>query len=129
MAVKAKKKHVAKKGKKSDSGAQAALDKYEALVEERYQFALEVKKAQDEKTEAALNRAVVRMLAMAGPPIFRHDGISVQADEERLKSIQVKSLTWIAVRLFAACAEWDIRIANFTPPKKKCAKCGKSVKK
>lgn len=128
MAVVAKKKKPAAKKKASVGMAEIALAEYEALVEDRYAWALSVKQDQDEATEAALNRAVVRMLAMAGPPIFKYKGISVAADEERLKSIQVKSLTWFAVRMFAACAEWDIRIANFKPPKKACAKCGKKVK-
>lgn len=127
MAVVAKKK--AKGKKKATLGmAEIALAEYEQLVEERYAFALAVKQEQDEQTEVALNRAVVRMLAMAGPPVFKYKGISVPADEERLKSIQVKSLTWFAVRMFAAAAEWDVRIANFKPPKKKCAKCGAKVK-
>jgi hypothetical protein len=128
MSAVKKKKPAAKKKKAGINLGQIALNEHEAMIEERYAYALEIKQAQDETTEAAINRMVMRMLAMAGPPIFYHNGISVAADEERLKSIQVKSLTWIAVRLMVACAEWDIRIANFTAPKKKCAKCGKKVK-
>lgn len=127
MSAVKKKKIVAKK-KASIGMAEIALAEHEAFVEERYAYALEIKQAQDDATEVAINRMVVRMLAMAGPPVFKYRGISITTDEERLKSIQVKSLTWIAVRLLVACAEWDIRIANFKTPKKRCAKCGKKVK-
>ena len=121
--AKKKKAKAVKKG-----AAEAALKRYEEQVEERYQYALEIKKAQDDQTDVAINRMVMRMQAMAGPPLFYFNGEAIKAEEERLKSIQYKSLLWCAVRLFVACAEWEIRIANFTPIKKRCARCGKKAK-
>lgn len=126
MPVKTKKKTVKKKA--SVGMIEMALAEHEAAVEERYSYAMEIKKSQDDATEVAINRMVVRMKAMAGEPRFYYNGISIPADPERLSSIQIKSLTWIAVRLMVACAEWDIRIANFKAPKRSCAKCGKKVK-
>ena len=129
MPVAVKKKKPTKK-KHNDIGmAEIALAEHEAFIEERYEYALEIKKAQDEPTTVAINRMIARMQTMAGEPRFYYKGFSVKADEERLKSIQIKSLTWMAVRMFVACAEWEIRIANFKLPTKQCAKCGKRVKK
>lgn len=123
-----KKKAVAKK--KSAVGlGEIALAEHEAFIEERYQYAMGIKREQDDSTEVAINRMVARMQQMAGEPYFKYKGISVPADPQRLRSIQMKSFTWIAIRLLVACAEWDIRIANFKAPKKICARCGKKVKK
>ena len=128
MSAAVKKKPVAKKKKGNIDLGEIALAEHEAFIEKRYEFALAVKQAQDDATQVAINRMVVRMKAMAGEPIFYYKGVSVKADPERLSSIQIKTLTWIAIRLLAACAEWDIRISNFTSVKKRCAKCGKKVK-
>lgn len=123
-----KKRPAAKKKAVLGAAGQAALDEHEAWVDERYAFAMSVKENQDDATVVAINRMVSRMQQMAGAPYFKFKGISVQADEQRLRSIQVKMFTWMAVRILAACAEWDIRIANFKSPKKCCSKCGKKVK-
>jgi hypothetical protein len=89
----------------------------EERFQERYDYALEIKNMQDEKTQAAINRLVAQMERMA--PI---------RESEKEKRLQYYSFTWIAVRLLVACAEWNIRVENFTLPEKKCARCLRPAK-
>jgi hypothetical protein len=49
-------------------------------------------------------------------------------DMARLRAVQERNFLWIAVRLFVACGEWEMQIANFKIPAGKCARCLKPTK-
>jgi hypothetical protein len=105
--------------------AENALIDFEEVVATRYAFASEIMENQDSKTIDAIERLVEKMGEMAGPPVFMYEGLSF-GEKERLEKIQLRNLYWVAVRLMAACATWDIKIANFTLPTDRCAKCRKA---
>jgi hypothetical protein len=100
----------------------------EERVEENYKYAWEVFKLQDEPTKQALREAVKMMAHMAGEPTFRFRGRPVVEDMARLRAVQERNFLWIAVRLFVACGEWEMQIANFKIPAGKCARCLKPTK-
>jgi hypothetical protein len=70
---------------------------------------------------------VEKMHLMAGEPVVKFKGMSIPAEATRLQKLQSENLNWCAVRLFVACAVWDIQIANFKLPDDKCAKCGRKT--
>jgi hypothetical protein len=100
----------------------------EERVEENYTYAREVYMFQDEPTKQALREAVKMMAHMAGEPTFRFRGRPVVEDMARLRAVQERNFLWIAVRLFVACGEWEMQIANFKIPAGKCARCLKPTK-
>ena len=100
----------------------------EERVEENYKYAWEVFKLQDEPTKQALREAVKMMAHMAGEPTFRFRGRPVVEDMARLRAVQERNFLWIEVRLFVACGEWEMQIANFKIPAGKCARCLKPTK-
>ena len=100
----------------------------EERVEENYKYAWEVFQLQDDTTKQALREAVKMMAHMAGEPTFRFRGRPVVEDMARLRAVQERNFLWIAVRLFVACGEWEMQIANFKIPAGKCARCLKPVK-
>lgn len=104
-----------------------ALIDTEEQVDERYAYAREIYLMQDEVTRNAIGMMIEKMLALAGEPILKFKGTAIQAPREKLLEIQMRNLTWCAVRLFVACAIWDIQIANFKLPDNKCAKCGVTI--
>lgn len=101
-----------------------ALIDMEELSAERYAYAREIYLMQDEATKSAITRMVEKMHLMAGEPVVKFQGVTIQAEPHRLQQIQSQNLNWCAVRLFVACAVWDIQIANFKLPDDTCAKCG-----
>jgi hypothetical protein len=111
------------KKKKPKQAPEMSLVEMSARADERYDYAKAIKELQDEPTVVAINRMVAQMARMT-PVIVEEDA----KKRELKKSIQYKNQTYIAVRLLVACAKWDIRIANFKLPKKRCADCGKKVK-
>jgi DNA-binding transcriptional MocR family regulator len=113
-----------RKAEREISSAYMELDE---KIDTRYQFAKKVYDAQDDETRNAMDEMMASMKRMAGPFKFVYKGVS-WGDPEDLSIMQDHMLLWCAVRIFAACAEWDIRIANFKSSKKRCAKCGKKVK-
>jgi putative cell wall-binding protein len=108
--------------------ADNALIDAEEKAEERYRWALELKQLQDDDTTVAINRLTAKMAAMTNEPVFVYKGVSFNVEPERLRSVQYKTHLWIAMRLLVAAAEWNIRIANFKPPDRKCIRCGKRGK-
>jgi hypothetical protein len=101
-----------------------ALADYEEAIKKRHSYAQEIFKIQDETTKRAIRMLMNKMTDMAGPPTFRYKGQDVKADESLLAQLQQESFLWIAVRLLVACADWEIRIANFKLPTNKCMHCG-----
>lgn len=111
--------------KRFEGEAENALIDAEEAAQARYDWAKGIKELQDDKTQVAINRMVAQMARMAGPPVFTYKGVTLNVEEDRIKRIHYFTQLWIAVRLLAACAEWDIQIENYTPPKKRCAKCAR----
>lgn len=114
--------------RKMTRAAENHLIDLEELAEERYQWAIALKREQPEDLQVAINRMVAHMAHMAGPPKFTYEGVNWNVDFNRLNSIQMKSHTWIAMRLLVASAEWGNNIGNFKAPKDSCIRCGKSIK-
>lgn len=128
VVAKAKKKSASKKHVEvSDQALEEAFAEIEERADKRYEYAFAIKEIQDEQTTVAINRLVARMASMAGEPSFSFKG-RYFTDRERLGKVQYYNHLWIAIRVLVACAEWDIRIANFKLPKHNCARCGKKVK-
>jgi hypothetical protein len=113
-----------KESAKLARAAENALIDLEEKVQARYDYANEILEAQDTETVNAVEHMVESMRRMAGPPIFRFGGVAFDNESNRMEAIQMKNFYWVAIRLMVACIEWDIQIANFTPPKKKCMRCG-----
>lgn len=101
-----------------------ALIDVEELTDQRYEYARSIYKLQDEATRKAIDLMVEKMHKLAGPMVVKFQGVVIQADEARLQKLQERNLSWCAIRLFVACAVWDIQIANFKLPEDACAKCG-----
>lgn len=89
--------------------AKAKAKKKNSQVESRYKYAQAVLEINGEEVREAVSRMVTVMQRMA-------------------PTVDEKTHVWVAVRLLVAAAMWDIRIANFKLPKKKCARCLKKVK-
>jgi hypothetical protein len=106
-----------------------SLVEVEAKADERYDYAVAILQANSEDVRDAVEKmmAVLRKLA-PDTPRFKVDGVYVNVDTEILERINKKLHTWVAVRLLVAAAMWDIRVAGFQLPKKKCARCLKKVK-
>lgn len=106
-----------------------ALAEVEANADERYDYAVTILQANSEEVHDAVEKmvGVLRRLAPETPR-FKVDGVYVNVDTEILERINRKLHTWIAIRLLVAAAMWDIRVAGFQLPKKKCARCLKKVK-
>lgn len=117
-----------KSQKKAEREITAALAELDEATDERYEYAQALLEDQDDAVHRAVKQMVETMHRMAGPPRFVYKGIA-WGEPAQLARMQEKSFTWIAVRIIAACAEWDIRIGKFKAPKRKCVKCGKRVKK
>jgi hypothetical protein len=116
--------------RKLEREAENHLIDLEERAEERYQWALALKKLQPDEIQVGINRMTDVMARMAGPPRFAYQGTAMNVDggEQRLRSLQYKNQLWIAMRLFVAAAEWGIRIGDFKTPKDACLRCGEPVK-
>lgn len=79
------------------------------LTDERYKYAQSILETNSDEVRETVSKMVTVMQKMA------------PTTDERVH-------VWVAVRLLVAAAEWDIRIANFKLPTKKCARCLKKVK-
>jgi hypothetical protein len=104
-----------------------ALIDLEEVSAARYAYAREIFLMQDEVTRNAITMMVEKMAYMAGDPVVKYKGILVQAELHRLQQIQMQNLNWSAIRLFVACAIWDIQIANFKLSEDTCAQCGTKI--
>ena len=100
----------------------------EEIMKGRFDYAREIYLLQDSTTRQAIDLMVETMTRMAGTPVFKFRGKAVTTDESRLRVVQGQSLNWFAIRIFIACAEFDIQVANFKLPPGKCAVCLKSTK-
>jgi hypothetical protein len=118
-----------KKKVKLTPEAKSWLEELERRAEERFKWADGLRKIQPQEAQVAINRMVAKMAQMAGEPKFSYDGAMYPIEKERLRKIQYYNHLNNAMRILVACAEWDIRIANFKAPKKHCLRCGKKVKK
>src|SRR5262245_32691021 len=104
------------------------LADYDELTDERYAWAMNFIKVQDEATNEAINRLVDRMKEMAGPPsalVHTPDG-DVRVNIEEM--IQERNYYYIAVRLFIAAASLDVQIGKWKFSRY-CAEpmCGRKV--
>jgi hypothetical protein len=111
-----------KAARKWERDWQNELIDLEDKAKERYDYAREIYLLQDVETKKAIDRMVETMTRMAGKPVFRFRGKAITTDESRLQVVQSHSLNWFAIRIFLACAEFDIQIANFRLPPKKRSK-------
>ena len=108
--------------KKKSQPREMPLEAQEELAEARYEYAYSIKEIQDAPTQVAINRMVAQMHHMA-TPLFHADAQRL----ETMKKVQFYNQTYIAIRLFVACAKWDIKIANFKLSERHCADCGVKV--
>lgn len=104
--------------------ADNAFIDFEEQVGERFEYAREIMKIQNEAVRKIVSEMVENMKRMAGEPSFVYLGTTIPMDEHKLRELQEKNFIWIAVRLLAACAVWDIQISGFKLPESLCAKCG-----
>jgi hypothetical protein len=118
-----------KAARKWERDWQNELIDLEDTAKERYDYAREIYLLQDANTRKAIDTMVETMTRMAGKPVFKFRGKAITADESRLQVVQGHSLNWFAIRIFIACAEFDIQIANFKLPSGKCARCLKPTKR
>jgi hypothetical protein len=96
------------------------------------QYVKKILGANDESVHEIVEWIVERMAVMVGPPSIVFEGQrlnSVDGEVAALAKIQQSNFYFIAVRLLAGCAAWDIKIGNFKLPSKLCAKCGVKVRK
>lgn len=114
-----------KAARRYERDAENALIDVEEKVDQNFKIARATFLLQDVETRSAIEAMVEQMKKMAGTPVFRFRDQVYPAKQERLNAIQEKNLVWIGIRLFTACALWDIRIGNFTLPHDRCARCGK----
>jgi len=108
--------------------ADNALIDFEEQVTERFEYAQGILKIQNEAVHKIVNAMVEQMQRMAGEPRFVYEGATIPVDADKLRDLQEKNFIWVAVRLLAACATFDIQISGFKLPEYLCAKCGKGVK-
>jgi hypothetical protein len=118
-----------KAARKWERDWQNELIDLEDNAQERAAYAREIYLLQDVNTRKAIDTMVETMTRMAGEPDFRFRGKTIITDLSRLRKVQNDSLNWFAIRIFIACAEFDIQIANFKLPSGKCARCLKPTKK
>lgn len=81
---------------------------------------------------AVVEQMVDNLQKMEGPPKFVFDDrtyTAVDGSTAVLEQIQERNFRYLAMRCLVACAEWDIRIADFSLPNDTCARCGVVVKK
>lgn len=140
MAVKKKKKHPvvkkkrvreidelmsAKAARTREREIKAAIDRLDDKTDERYAYAMKILDGQPESVQAAVDKMKELIKRLSGPPVFRYQGVALNVDEQWAEIVQDKQATWMAARLLVACAEWDIQIGGFKPPKGLCVRCGK----
>jgi hypothetical protein len=89
--------------------AKAKKRKRNSQVEERYKYAQSILEINSDEVRDTVNRMVEVMQRLA-------------------PTVDEKVHVWVAIRLLAAAAQWDIRISGFKAPKSSCAKCGVKVK-
>lgn len=109
--------------RKYERDAENALIDYEEEVDRRYDYAQGILKMQNQAVLGAVDVLVEQMKRMAGTPIFTYKGSAYPASPSRLLQCQERNFVWIAVRLLAACAVWDVQISGFKLPEDHCAKC------
>lgn len=125
------KKIIAKKKSKT-LNAEARLHELDRIAEERMKWVTLLLNENPNEVLSAIETMVDSLQQMQGPPKLTVDGHIVPLSEPQFKllqSIQYRNFNWIAMRCLVACAEWDIRIANFTATKHNCLRCGRRVKK
>jgi hypothetical protein len=106
-----------------------AISDADERAEERYAYATTILQNNAPEVNEAVEKMVVTMRRMQPETLrFKVDGVYVNVNQEILERINRKLHVWVAVRLLVAAAMWDIRIAGFKLPKKKCARCLKKVK-
>lgn len=115
--------------KRFQRDADNAFIDMEEQVQERFEYAESILQAQNNAVLKIVYELVENMKRMAGEPSFSYQGVKVPVDEQKLRDLQEKNFTWIAVRLLVACAVWDIQISGFRLPEHACAKCGKRVRR
>jgi hypothetical protein len=129
MAAKKKKRLVAKKKAKiSDAYIRGELRDFTKRTEERYEGAKTLYDAQDERTRGAVDRMVQKMIEMAGEPVATIKNGKVSRTVKVDVELQEKNFFYIAMRIMVGMAQWDIRVANFVLPGKKCAICQSRVR-
>lgn len=111
-----------KKRVRAESEAKRLLDEYCNEMRQRGVWARKIYKAQDEKTQEAIRETVEILSAMADRSgkakiNTQHGQVMLDVDQ----SVFEDGWIWVAVRLFLSAYEWDIRIANFKPLRKKKA--------
>lgn len=106
-----------------------ALDEADERADERYAYATTILQANSDDVREAVEKMVAIMRRMQPENLrFKVDGVYVNVEQEILERINRKLHVWVAVRLLVSAAMWDIRIAGFKLPKKKCARCLRKVK-
>jgi hypothetical protein len=110
--------------KRFQNDADNAFIDFEELVNVRFAYAEDILQVQGNAVHAIVVALVENMQRMVPDPQFFFKGIAVPVDDNKLREIQEKNFTWIAVRLLAACAIWEIEISGFKLPEYACAKCG-----
>jgi len=100
--------------------------------QERYDYAQQILKVNDDTVREIVGWIVEELRKMEGEPKIVYKGQTynaIKGEGDLLDRIQHRNFTWIAVRLLVACAEWQIRIGNFTLPSNNCARCGTQVRR
>jgi uncharacterized protein YaaR (DUF327 family) len=120
---------------KSQRKAERELTNHLMEIDERADgheaYARKILDANDENVEELVEKMIDLLIGMTAPPQITYRGQvyrSVKGEDELLKRIQRKNYRYLAVRVLVACAEWGIRVSDFTLPKNYCARCGKKVK-
>jgi uncharacterized protein YaaR (DUF327 family) len=104
------------------------LDEMDERADECYAYATTILQHNSPLIREIVEQMVETMRQMQGRPRFTVDGIAVNVEPQIVENINRKIHTWLAVRLLAAAAQWDIQISGFVLPKKMCAVCGKKAK-
>jgi hypothetical protein len=93
-------------------------------MEKRGRWASKIFRAQDEKTQNAIQDMIDVISSMADPKrtatvkLDNGDSILLDVPDEVFEN----GWLWVAVRLCVAAHEWDIRVANFKPIRKRSEK-------
>jgi len=100
--------------------------------EERESYVQTILKANDEsvlETVALIVEQLEKMSPTQGD-LVTFEGQSyrlVGGEAELAQRIRIRNFRYIAIRVLVACAEWDIKVGDFTLPRSNCARCGKKV--
>lgn len=107
------------------------LDEKSELREAYTQIILDANPPSVEATVDFIADQLRKMQPQADKEVIPFEGANhrlVGGEIEMVRKIEDRNYRYIAIRILVACAEWNIRVGDFTLPSRNCARCGKKVR-